>query len=115
MGWSAESCRLSPTSGLCTCWFHRVEGKTLSLQVCSSPKSQIPVNVNFSGNRLFANEMQLQNPLLLKEGLGASPTLGSAAAFSGGKLSQKTWADPRHCGAGLVTVVRPLPAPASQE
>lgn len=60
MGWSAESCRLSPTSGLCTCWFHRVEGKTLSLQVCSSPKSQIPVNVNFSGNRLFANEMQLR-------------------------------------------------------
>ena len=47
-----------------------------------------------------------QNPLLLKEGLGASPTLGSAAAFSGGKLSQKTWADTRHCGAGLVTVGR---------
>lgn len=41
------------------------------------------------------------------EGLGASPTLGSAATYrSGGKLSQKTWADTRHCGAGLVTMVR---------
>lgn len=47
-----------------------------------------------------------QNPLLQKEGLGASTALGSAAAFSGGKLSQKTWADTRHCGADLVTMVR---------
>lgn len=48
-----------PTPGLCTCWSHHVEGKTLSLQVCSSPKSQIPMNVNFFGNRLFAGAMQL--------------------------------------------------------